>query len=344
MSYNRKEDSITTCSLYICLFACYNRQSSLSISFLYQLNTQTYLIINLTNTSIIKIKKYKTHKNQYAIHHPLPPLHSPLQETIISTSPSKLQNHMKYPQMGGGVTQGKAPQVIDLTTSQAPLITHFENVTYPSHIRQLGVISIAADLRQKTSWSPTTHLAARKGNHIPENLLSPQMEEVIIASTRLHSQDVILFLTENRIQSVTASHIQELLTHGSMTSDSILNTFLDVFCAIFQLHYLSALFYTVLKRDKNWNNVQDWFATGSQKCSSKPSLQSNTILIPCHIQGIHWVGMVRRIIQNQVWFLYADDLNQPSVEAEIKYNLSTYANHEFYPSNAIWLNCKTITF
>jgi hypothetical protein len=129
-----------------------------------------------------------------------------------------------------------------------------------------------------------------------------------------------------------------------MTSDSILNTFLEVLCTTHQMHYLSTFFCTIIKRDKTWNDLQEWFTTGDPPSPSKPSLQSDKILIPCHVQGIHWVGVVRRIIKNQVWFLYADDLNQQAVEADLKYNLSTYADPAFYPRDAIWLNCKNITF
>lgn len=50
----------------------------------------------------------------------------------------------------------------------------------------------------------------------------------------------------------------------------------------------------------------------SKSVGLKPSLSSPIIVIPCHVGGCHWVAVVRRIINNTVTFLYADDLNSSS--------------------------------
>jgi hypothetical protein len=77
---------------------------------------------------------------------------------------------------------------------------------------------------------------------------------------------------------------------------------------------------------------------------SKPSSpQSPTIIIPIHVHGSHWVILCRRIINKQIFFLYADDMNLSNTEESIK---SQYSNTDFnfHPPNSIWINCLSFTY
>jgi hypothetical protein len=185
-------------------------------------------------------------------------------------------------------------------------------------------------------WSPTPSLPIRRSHHPLEANLSQQTINTLITATQQHPNDVILFPTTNRMQNVTCGHLRELLSYGSMTGDSIINTYLDILCNARNIHYLSTFFTSILKREKSWDAMTSWFAQDGKISPSKPKLTSDTILIPCHIQGAHWVGMVRRIINGRVTFLYADDLNLPTAE--------TYTSPEFYPQNSIWINCTSISY
>jgi hypothetical protein len=62
-----------------------------------------------------------------------------------------------------------------------------------------------------------------------------------------------------------------------------------------------------------------------------------------YMELIGW-GVVRRIINNKVYFLYADDLNNTRTEQEIKHLLQTYSPPEFHSTTPIWMQCRSITY
>ncbi len=104
-------------------------------------------------------------------------------------------------------------------------------------------------------------------------------------------------------------------------------------------------FFSILRRDRSWSAVQDWFSTADQFIPSKPTLDTTKpILIPCHVQGCHWVGVVRKIINNKVHFFYADDLNQSTVETSVRTLIQTCTSNQFYLDNAVWIQCSSITY
>jgi hypothetical protein len=130
-----------------------------------------------------------------------------------------------------------------------------------------------------------------------------------------------------------------------MTNDAIQNTFLEILCTQHQMHYLSMFFLYILRRDRSWTTVHDWFSTSPQFIPSKPTLDTTKpILIPCHVQGSHWIGIVRKLIDNRVHFFYADDLNQSTVETSVRTLLQTQTSKQFYPNNAVWVHCNSITY
>jgi hypothetical protein len=129
-----------------------------------------------------------------------------------------------------------------------------------------------------------------------------------------------------------------------MTNDSILDTFLAILCSQCNLSYLSAFFVTVLRRDKTWDAVSDWFNVQEPPTYSRPNLSSTTpILSPCHVHGLHWVAVVRRIINNSVHLYYANDLNHEETERSIKQLLGSNIR-SFFPTDATWTKCESITY
>jgi hypothetical protein len=68
------------------------------------------------------------------------------------------------------------------------------------------------------------------------------------------------------------------------------------------------------------------------------------MILPCFVNGCHWVVDVRREIKGKVLFLYADDLNSITMEANIKELLSTKTSSAFYPPSAKWIKCNNVTY
>jgi len=156
---------------------------------------------------------------------------------------------------------------------------------------------------------------------------------------------VLAYLAHQRAEHVTCLHLRDLISYRDLTNDSIMNTFLTVISHQCRMYYLSTFFMFLLKRDRSWSSVQNCFATSTVPDMSTPTVSADEpILIPCHVNGIHWVGLVRRVIRNRVHFFYADDLNHHDTEQNIKQLLTNHADRRFYPTDAIWVSCPSVTY
>jgi hypothetical protein len=136
--------------------------------------------------------------------------------------------------------------------------------------------------------------------------------------------------------------LRELVSHGSMTLDNILNKFLEILTTQKHIHFFSVYFLEILS---SWNHWRRWFALAPSHCQPhRPMMSSPTILIPCHVNGNHWVALVHRIFNDRVYFFYVDDLNSDATEYTIKNLLATTADRTFYPPTAYWIKCHSITY
>jgi len=130
-----------------------------------------------------------------------------------------------------------------------------------------------------------------------------------------------------------------------MVQDDVLNVFLEKLTTKYQIHYLSTFFIHILQRDKKWDNAKRWFNDPDRRPRSyRPTLQSPIILIPCHVHGNHWVALIRRIQNNRVHFYYSDDMNHPPTEHALRHLLQTSTDKAFYPDNAKWIKCHSLTY
>ncbi len=173
------------------------------------------------------------------------------------------QTHLRLPDAQYSQLRDR-PQVqplniINLTTESNSSITSFENVVYPNEVIQLGAISRAINLIQKQTWSPPLIIPIRRGLRLIEEILPSHLEELIIPTLQQNPNDVILYQTRSRIQNITTEHLRKLITHGSVTNDAIQNTFLEILCTQHQMYYLCTFFFSILRRDRSWSAVQDWF-------------------------------------------------------------------------------------
>jgi hypothetical protein len=257
------------------------------------------------------------------------------------------QTQLQHPtQTGGGPTPSTATtQVIDLTRHTTELISNIENVVYPSHTETVGILEIATQLATIQPWRPLHHLPTWKSQHPLEINLPLEFTTVLSTAFNQPPGTVLAYLKHQRAANVTCSNMRDLISHGGLTNDSIMNTFLAVLCHQCQVYYLSTFFMYLLKRNKSWSSVQNCFATSTAQDMSSPTANSDApILIPCHVNGMHWVALVHRLINNQVHFFYADDLNHSDTERNIKQLLVTYADRQFYPTNSVWVSCTSTTY
>lgn len=179
-------------------------------------------------------------------------------------------------------------------------ITYFDNFKYPLQTRTSKILQIAHDLSPENQWQPRRPLPTRRSRHLIELLIPQTSFPLIRQATQQRPVDVLVYLTEQRAQNITTTCFRELIAHEEMTRDTILNTFLAILCAEHNLTFLSTFFIPLLKRDKSW--LSNWFAkTIDQQDYSFPLIYSNLpILIPCHVHGAHWVGLVCRVVNNRV--------------------------------------------
>ncbi len=96
-----------------------------------------------------------------------------------------------------------------------------------------------------------------------------------------------------------------------------------------------------------WERVNSWFSSPTlSQChrGQRPYLSGEqSISIPCHVNGCHWVAGTRQEIDNKVLFLNADDTNNPSTERLVHQTLPA-SNPEFYPPTAQWIRCRNCTY
>jgi len=73
--------------------------------------------------------------------------------------------------------------------------------------------------------------------------------------------------------------------------------------------------------------------------------KSPSILIPIHVNTCHWVALVRRSINNTVYFLYSNDINLHNVRDTIRYSYSRERTSDlFHPPDAVWINFNSFTY
>jgi hypothetical protein len=84
---------------------------------------------------------------------------------------------------------------------------------------------------------------------------------------------------------------------------------------------------------------------GASRTIHRPMLLGESAMaIPCFVQGNHWVGLVRREVLGKIKFLYADALNNSSVEHQIKALITKGTNKQFCPPSADWITSKNLMY
>jgi hypothetical protein len=144
----------------------------------------------------------------------------------------------------------------------------------------------------------------------------------------------VVSLAANAQDKVTVRDLQQLINPNTPINQQIINLFLQQFSAQFNTKFLDSGVFSLL-RDNGWDRVQPWVF--SRRTSNRSSLvDCQTISIPCHINGCHWIAVTRKIISGEVYFIYADDMNSSASETQVKKVFET-SDPRFYPPSSIWI-------
>jgi hypothetical protein len=145
----------------------------------------------------------------------------------------------------------------------------------------------------------------------------------------------------------TIGHLQDLLSHNSMTNDEVMCLFTDLLSqSIPGVTYIKPYFSHYLVNE-GWQHAKRYLAsdvTSPRRRYNRPSITGEAkILIPFFVNTNHWVAISRHECNGTISFLYADDLNSRSTELRVK-KLLTNTDHFFYPPNAKWITCTNTTY
>jgi len=146
---------------------------------------------------------------------------------------------------------------------------------------------------------------------------------------------------------VTTKDLRDLLSHNKSIADETITLYLELLTVQCNLAFLATNTIPKLRRE-GWATVQRSFASfrNRRRTNTRPALTGEPVLIiPCFVDGCHWVTVVRREMRGQVKFFLADDLNSPSTAQDIKQLLSAKnTSNVFSPPGSQWIVCKNYTY
>jgi len=202
------------------------------------------------------------------------------------------------------------------------------------------------DIDPSNQWLPNYPLPFKRSNHPLDQSCSINDLEHLTRIASLQPTSIVATLHSSPLENLTTLELRHLLSHNSPINQQSINLYTQLLCHQFPVKCLDSSFFSSLQHD-GWNSVSRWFHHPQSTCrrrSSTPSVTGESaVAIPCHVNNNHWVAVTRRELHGEVIFLYADDLNQASTEAQVQSTLSS-SNIEFYPTTAKWINCKNFTY
>jgi len=195
-------------------------------------------------------------------------------------------------------------------------------------------------------WHPDKSLPVTRTSHPLDTSCTIDTLQAVKACCNQQEDDRVADHPSHPLIFVQTKHLRALLSHSSMVSDVVITFYLEILTNQYDITYLSTSFTTSLQQ-QGWPRLQSHFALyrDRPRTNSRPRLsRESAIILPCFVNGCHWVTVVRREVAGQVIFLYADDLNQSSTERFLKNLLFSDAPEDFYPASAIWVNCINFTY
>jgi hypothetical protein len=179
----------------------------------------------------------------------------------------------------------------------------------------------ATPMESSTSvvWRPSTLLPLRRSSHPLDTACTAQE---LASLMRYCSREATATFVRHHIKEdvhVTTTDLRDLLSYMRPIADETITLYLELLATQYNITYLATN--TIPKlRSEGWAAVQRSFANYHNRARShtRPLIEGEpAIILPCFVHGCHWVSVVRREILGQVYFLFADDLNNKSTEEEI---------------------------
>jgi hypothetical protein len=146
------------------------------------------------------------------------------------------QSRSVYKKLYGG---GLRPTHRALTGDPIPL----------KHYQQKGKMSIAVNITQQNQWCPRHQFPIRHDDHPIEQLLTESDFQTIQAFARQSQHRKLTYITNSHLTAITTESLQELISHGEMIIDNVLNVFLEIMCTATDINYLSTFFISLLRQD-----------------------------------------------------------------------------------------------
>jgi hypothetical protein len=316
----------------------------------HQWNWNTHIGHHKCNKKLESSISPKSNSNHKSItkHTSPPPLllppHSNRGNSILSlTARMQLQIMRSQPKLqeGGGSSN---------TSNHTNATNLLPTPIYPEVVVQKGPLQLAqfSNLPESQQlWQPEHYLPLTTDTSHPLiETVSSQLIDDIKKYCQQSPQFIIAFSNYRPTMAVQTSAFRNLISHRKLINDEVMNHFLECFCTQHNLAFLSPTFFNILHRDRGQRSLRH-FASPSRhrhRTIYRPALQGErAIAIPCFIDDCHWVAVARVEMNGQVYFLYSDDLHNPSTEADVKTTLLSLGI-EFYPDSAIWIKCSSYTY
>jgi hypothetical protein len=231
------------------------------------------------------------------------------------------------------------PQSCD-TSSQFPSVT----ATYiGGGYKQLHLASSSQSLTTSL-WRPHKRLPVIRTSHPLDVCCTNDTLQAIQVCRNQEEEEKISNHPIHPLIFVQVKHLRSLISHSSMISDVVVIFYLEMLTRQYDITCLSTSIMTTLQQ-QGWQRLQSHFALyrNRPQTNSQPWIsRESAIILPCFVDGCHWVNVVRREVNGQVLFLYADNLNRPTTEQFIRDLLSQ--NADFFPATASWINCINYTY
>lgn len=160
-------------------------------------------------------------------------------------------------------------------------------------------------------WKPTKALPVIRSSHPLDVSCAENTLKAIQAYCNQEADDKIAMHPVHPLIYVQVKHLRSLISHSSMISDVVVTFYLELLTKQYDITYLSTSFLTTL-RLQGWDRLQSHFALyrNRPRTNSRPNMTGEPVIIlPCFVNGCHWVTVVRREVNGRTLFFYADDLN-----------------------------------
>jgi hypothetical protein len=199
---------------------------------------------------------------------------------------------------------------------------------------------------QRKSWYPQRTFPVVRSSHPLDVACGVDLLQQIQQACRKDFTEIVARHPTHPPLVVSVKDMRRLISYSSPISDSIMSLYLEKLTLTYGISYLATSFLHTL-RSQGWTRLLSYFALyrNRPRSNSRPLVQGESaIILPCFVDGCHWVIVVRREIEGHVKFYYADDLNNGNTETDIKNLLSNNTSQEFYPPSASWTRCLNYTY